>query len=184
MQWWVDTLGKLGPAIIAVIVLGMTLRQNSWQNLLSFRAAQVEDQKVRLALLDRRVMALEKLRSAMWEFWVAEGLRPAASKQAYEALYIAELVFDESDRLAIASFTHGLTKWQSLSQRLMSLGMRPERDEVASRKAMEQLHAFETPFHASFEPLLEQLQAAARIKSVDAPPRPPTMRMVLRRWLR
>lgn len=43
-QWWIDTIGKLGPGIVAVLVLFTTRSQNRWQNTIGVRAAQVEDQ--------------------------------------------------------------------------------------------------------------------------------------------
>lgn len=169
MQWWIDTIGKLGPGIIAVLVLFTTRRQNRWQNTIAVRAALVEDQKFRLALLERRNDAIEKVRFAVAEFWVQGSLRQEAAASAGEALRIAELVFDDTERAAIEAFLRQIWQWQSFNRKLNAYRDSARTgDDARYQKTVDDISEFEGHLMDGFEPLLVKLKEAARVRSVPA----------------
>ena len=175
LQWWIDTLGKLGPATIAILVLFTTWRQNRWQNAIGLRAAQVEDQKFRLALLERRNDAIEKVRFAVSQFWSDGTLRQDAAEAVKGALRIAELAFDDEEQAAIEAFLRMVWKQQRLNRTMTSWSgsSAPDAQDKLNKAAAE-AEAAETELMDAFEPLLTRLREAARVRSVPSLPAPPT----------
>lgn len=184
-QWWIDTIGKLGPGIIAVLVLFTTRRQNRWQNAIVARAALVEDQKFRLALLERRYEAIEKVRFAVSEFWLQGAMRQEAAQSANEALRIAEMVFDDPEQSAIENFLRQIWQWQSLNRKLNAYrqGFRPD-DDARYQQTVDDISRFEDQLLEGFEPLLVRLKEAARVRSVPAIETPPHRWQFLTRFRR
>ncbi|WP_426263014.1 hypothetical protein [Sphingomonas sp. PWP1-2] len=173
-QWYIDTIGKLGPGIIALLVLFTTRGQNRWQDTISMRAAMVEDQKFRLALLERRNVAIDKVRFAVQHFWVEGALRREAATSTGEALEIAELVFDDAERTTIESFLRQIWKWQSLDRRITSLqNSRSEEDEERYLKTVDEISDLEDTILRTVEPLIKGLREATRVSSIPALSRNP-----------
>lgn len=168
-QEWIDAIGKLGPGIIAVLVLFTTRKQNRWQNTIGIRAALVEDQKFRLALLERRNEAIEKVRFAVSEFWVQGAMRQEAAGAAGEALRIAELVFDDPEQAAIEAFLRQIWQWQSFNRKLNAYRDSARAgDDTRYQKTVDDISRFEDQLLEGFEPLLLKLREAARVRSVPA----------------
>ncbi len=95
-----DLVGKLLPAIIAGLVLLVTVGQNRWNNQVARRAAKVEDQKLRLTLLDRRIALLDQYSEASSEWFEGGEITPALMNSVSKIILEADLIFPEaSDRL-------------------------------------------------------------------------------------
>ncbi|MEG3178162.1 hypothetical protein U1872_18120 [Sphingomonas sp. RB3P16] len=169
VQWYIDTIGKLGPGIIALLVLFTTRGQNRWQNTISMRAAMVEDQKFRLALLERRNVAIEKVRFAVQNFWIEGALRREVAVATGDALEIAELVFDDAERAAIEAFLQQIWKWQSLDRRITSMqNSRREDDKERYLKTVDEISDLEDSILRTVEPLIKGLREATRVSSIPA----------------
>ncbi|MEJ8630576.1 hypothetical protein P0F65_13395 [Sphingomonas sp. I4] len=96
-----DLIGKLLPAIIAGLVLLVTVGQNRWNNQVARRAAKMEDQKLRLTLLDRRIALLDQYNEASSEWFEGGGIPPALINGVSKIILEADLIFPEaSDRLS------------------------------------------------------------------------------------
>jgi hypothetical protein len=101
-QWWLDTTGKLAPTLVAAIVLGVTWAQNRWVNRVALRAAAVEDEKMRLTLLERRIEILDTFDDVSDAFWQKGHLDPLTLQRLQRALVAAELTFPaEKQNIAI-----------------------------------------------------------------------------------
>lgn len=92
-QWWIDTVGKLGSATVALIVLVVTVTQNGWNSEVARRSAAIEDQKVRLALLDRRLQVFAAFDAFQEEWRILEMMDADTLGRFERAIDTAELVF-------------------------------------------------------------------------------------------
>lgn len=177
-QWWIDTVGKFGPATVAALVLLTTWAQNRWLNQISRRASQVEDQKFRLALLDRRSEALEKVRFAGTQFWIEGRFDQEGARAVTEALQIAELVFDDAEHVAIADFLKRIWRWQSLDRRLKLYLDRQKPDNDASyTRVVEEISELEEHVPRELDLLFASMKEATRVRSIP----PMTGRLARRR---
>lgn len=110
-QWLVDTIGKLGPLCVAIAVYIANKRQNKWASSAVVRTANLEDQKMRLALLDKRWAVIRHLRKAH------ETLLPVMKDgetfvAVLDALREAALVFEDGDRKAIKNCLDAVIGYQ------------------------------------------------------------------------
>jgi hypothetical protein len=112
VQWLIDTVGKLGPLSVAVAVYLANKRQNAWASGATVRAANLEDQKMRLALLDRRLTVINHLRVARDKTGFAMTGMDALGA-VLEALREAELVFENEERAAINGLLNRVINFQS-----------------------------------------------------------------------
>jgi len=112
MQWWIDTAGKLGPLFVAVAVFLANRSQTSWSNAVSRRAAGVEDQKLRLNLLDRRIVAVRAVEAAIREFNLPGEVTPAMVEHLHTALNVAEMVFDKEQEVEVTRSLNEVWRWQ------------------------------------------------------------------------
>ncbi|GAA3708697.1 hypothetical protein GCM10022268_17510 [Sphingomonas cynarae] len=110
-QWWIDTIGKIGPLAVAVAVFWANNRQTRWTNLVSRRAADIEDQKLRLALLERRLVAIDAVRYASTDFVVAGGATEALANKLRSALAVAEMVYEKAEEQMIRQCIQDLMRW-------------------------------------------------------------------------
>lgn len=163
MQWWIETAGKLAPAFIALLVLATTRTQNRSINAVSFRAAQVEDQKLRLALLERRLEAIDAIRTAVGHYQATGELTGEARGKLIDALRVAEVVFAEEDEKAISEIILMGWRWSTLNRRL------ERRNNDEQRNALiDQLVELDGQFGDKIMKLLPKLIAATRVQ--DVPP--------------
>ncbi len=159
----VDVLGKLGPLTVAIAVYLANRSQTKWANGLARRTAAVEDQKFRLALLDRRVVALENVQFAVHEFWTAGAARQEGAAKVSEALRIAELVFDDAEKDVVERFLQQIYKWQQLNRRLDRYR---DQDDPRFPALCDEIFAFEDTLTDGFVPVLTALREGIRVQSI------------------
>lgn len=165
LQSVIDDVGKLGPFFVTVAVFWANRKQTTWTNALSRRSADVEDQKLRLSLLDRRIVAIEAIRTANQDFVTNGGGSPEIIQHVYQALRIAELVFDDEEEAAISLCLRNLVAWQAHDQ-----ARRRWRDEDDQKlqEAVDAMMATEVAILAQLETLRRSLRAAAKVRQVPA----------------
>lgn len=95
-KWLLDVTGKLGPLAIAIAVFSTGKRQSRWMNHAAARAASIEDQKLRLALLDRRLKVLDHLRAARSA--LVKPNSTDALGAVLDALREADLIFEDVEQ--------------------------------------------------------------------------------------
>jgi hypothetical protein len=111
-RWLIDTAGKLGPLSIAAAVFVANQRQTKWNSGVVVRNSNLDDQKMRLALMDRRLAVMQHLRSARNE--VNPAMKGAEALAAVlDALREAELIFDDEEQEAIAQCLHAVSSYQT-----------------------------------------------------------------------
>jgi hypothetical protein len=113
----VDAVGKLGPLAVAIAVYLENRRQARWTKAVSRHAAEVEDQKLRLALLERRAIAIDAVAEAGNEFGMYGRVSTEMVTKVYDALRVAELVFDDDEEAAIRTLLDKLIAWQMANGR-------------------------------------------------------------------
>lgn len=160
-----ELVASLGSFFVAVAVFFGTRAQTRWSNDVALRSAEVEDQKFRLELLDRRVQAIEKVRVAASGFWIEGAVGQAEVQAVGEALRVADFVFEDEHRTAIADFLKKLWRWQSLNRQMNAY--RERRDQAERYQAVvNEISDFEGELLGGFEPLLNLLKEAARVRAV------------------
>lgn len=163
MQWWIDTVGKLAPAFIALLVLATTRTQNRSINAVSLRAAQVEDQKLRLALLERRLQAIDAMREAVGHYQATGKPTGEARGKLLDALRVAEVVFAEEHEKSISDTINMGWRWSILNNRLERTRSDDERG-----KLIDQIVDLDGTFGDTSMKLVQTLIAATRMQ--DVPP--------------
>jgi hypothetical protein len=172
-----ELVTALGPLVVASAVFASNSRQTKWANAVARRAAAVEDQKFRLALLDRRASALEAIRVASSEFMTRGEATFEAVQRVQEALRVAELVYDQEDETAIRDALADLVRWQTYKRRADAY---IEHDNGRYQPTLDQLFAVEDRLITALPELRSRLLAASRVTQV-APIKVPTSRWHLRR---
>jgi predicted nucleic acid-binding protein len=157
VQWLLDVTGKLGPLAVAIAVFLTGKRQSRWMNHAAARSASIEDQKLRLALLDRRLKVLDHLREAR-----ATLVKPNSSDAlgaVLDALREAELIFEDNEQSQLRECLDIVTRYMSrYGLRFIDL----TGEELA--EAVKQYTA------CSFRivQVQEQLRIATRVKDIPA----------------
>lgn len=163
MQWWIETAGKLGPALIAFLLLVTTRAQNRSINAVSLRAAQVEDQKLRLALLERRLEAIDAIREAIAHYQATGQPNSEGRGKLLDALRLAEVVFAEAHERAISDTIKIGWRMSTLNRRLENPKSEDERGQL-----IDELVALDGSFGDKSIKLLQTLIDATRMQ--DVPP--------------
>ena len=110
--WVVDTAGKLGPLAVAIAVFETNRRQARWGNAVAVRTAAVEDQKMRLAMLDRRLVVINHIRHARDQLTPTQ--RSGDPMMAVlDALNEAQLVFEDEQRIDIEKCFQSIVSYQT-----------------------------------------------------------------------
>ncbi len=163
MQWWIDTAGKLGPALIALLVLLTTRSQNRALNAVTARAANVEDQKFKLALLDRRLEAVDAIRDAVGHYHSTGMPTGEAQRKLIDALRVAQLVFEDAHEKAISECIMTGLRWRTINARSGRT-----KDGDLREKLIDDLIELDETFERLANELLNTLVAATRV--CDLPP--------------
>lgn len=163
MQWWIETAGKLGPALIALLLLVTTRAQNRMINAVSLRAAQVEDQKLRLALLERRLEAIDAMRDAVAHYQATGEANRDARGKLIDALRLVEVVFAEEHAKSISETIRIGWRMGTISRRLE----KPTNDEERGQ-LIDEIVELEGSFGDKSLKLIETLIKATRMQ--DVPP--------------
>lgn len=168
-----DAVGKFATFAVALAVYFSTRAQTRWSNQVSSRAAQVEDQKFRLQLLDRRIEAYQHVQRAIGQFWTEGVFRADAADALRSALGIAQFVFDPADEATIQELLQKVWQWQSSQRRVEAYNDRldPER-QARFETALEEQHALEGDLLGTFNPVLERLRESARVRTIPMLPVP------------
>jgi hypothetical protein len=176
LQQLIDMIGKLGPLAVAIAVFIANRSQTKWANDLARRTATVEDQKFRLALLDRRMVALEKVSFAVQQFWSEGAARQEAAVAVNDALRIAELVFEDTEKAVVEDFLRKIQKWQSLNRRLNSYR---DSGDPRFQATCDEIFGFEDSLTDGFAPVLATLREAIRVRTVPPVNASPSWRSAL-----
>lgn len=111
-QWLIDTIGKLGPLAVAIAVFTVNKRQIIWSNRVTVRAASLEDQKFRLALLERRAVVLRHLQEAQVQFAPnAKGVDTIGP--LLDALRECRMVFEDEERSMVNGCLELIMEYQA-----------------------------------------------------------------------
>jgi len=110
MPFWIDVVGKLGPLFVATAVYLANRAQNRWNTEVALRSANVEDQKLRLAILERRIRAIEAINETF--------LLPNPNREQMNAALAAEYVFEAPEVDAIRICKARQFDWLSLDSKL------------------------------------------------------------------
>lgn len=162
MQSWIEVAGKLAPAFIAFLVLVTNRVQNRSINAVSLRAAQVEDQKLRLSLLERRLQAIDAIREAVGHYQATGQLTGEARGKLVDALRLAEVVFAEEHERTIASIITLGWRWSTLNRKLD----RPGTTDEERNKLVDQLVEMDGTFESTITKLVPTLIAATRMHDI------------------
>lgn len=160
---WVDIAGKLGPASVALAVCFISWAQNGRVNRVAARAAAVEDQKLRLGLLDRRLAAIDSIRAAEADFGMNGDSAKSVASNLVAALKVAEVVFEQShkDELEAAfrlAYEHGV-----LADRLDRMYSARPRDEAEIDRKTERITDVDEMLSRSLPALRASLLDATRV---------------------
>lgn len=168
-----DAVGKLGPLAVAIAVYLANRRQTVWTNQTGRRAAEVEDQKLRLALLERRAVAIEAVREAAQDFATNGGVTTDTVNRIYEALKIAELVYDDDREAEILACMKKLHMWSFYDRQRLRYR---DRDDGKLQEVVDKQMDAEEEISAALQALLEHLRDATKVRMVPqlvAPERRP-----------
>lgn len=168
MQWWIDTVGDLGPFFISIgsLLVAIAVWRGGYRTAtatleLNRRAAAVEDQKLRLQLLQQRVSIIERLREMQAELWTSGTVGDETLHKLRRALLDASLVYDDSERLALEEMEKEVWGWYMLEAKLEHVGVGSERSELVEESG--KLFASVTN---GMGPLLDKLVEATRIRTI------------------
>lgn len=163
VQWLIDTIGKLGPLSVAVAVFVANQRHNAWTSGAVIRTANLEDQKMRLALLDRRLAVIEHIRTVRNQ--LGPSLKGADALSAVlDALREAELIFEDDEQKAINACLHVVVGYQNHYGRTFELLTGDELQDglIAHQQCL-----------AAINGVLTRLREAARIRVLPPLAAPP-----------
>lgn len=161
-QWLIDTAGKLGPLSIAAAVYLANKRHNMWTSGAVVRSANLEDQKMRLALLDRRLSVIQHLRTTRDKVGPTSKGSDALGA-VLDALREAELIFEDDAQQAITRCLHTVVSYQT------QFGSAFE--HLSGQEMIEALAAYNRCM-ANINAVLKLLGEASRITTL-APLEPP-----------
>lgn len=178
LQWAIDTIGKLGPFAVAFAVFAVNLRQNRWSNALARRSAEVEDQKFRLALIDRRSTAIDSLRAAYFEWLLTGRASKTVAEHLEEALRVARLVFDDNHEAAIDAAYRLVSKWQFHDRQVERWR---DTDDARAQQAIDEQMALDEPLGQALYQLELDLREAAKVRAVPPIQSPATWASAWRR---
>ncbi len=168
VQWWIDAAGKIGSASVAAAVFIATLAQNRWVNRVARRSARVEDQKMRLALLERRIAVLDDFDRVRSEWTLTGHVSTTVLDHMQKVVIAAEIVFpEEVERLMICR--QHLFRMRSLD-RLLN---RENDSDDARNKNVADAIAHDEVLREALDDLRAALVAEAKVGSV--PELPPSL---------
>lgn len=167
LPYWIEIAGRLGPLAVATAVYLSTRAQNRWQNRVTARTAAIEDQKLRLALLDRRMTAIESVREIVGSFWTEGRATQAMVAKAVDALQVVELVYEADAEEAVSGLIKDLQDWQRWDRRTHRYI-----DEAKLNEAVDTLVAIEERLMESFPKIVQTLLQSARVNAVPGLPEP------------
>jgi hypothetical protein len=180
IQEILDAVGKIGPLAVAVAVYLANKRQTDWTNRIGRRAAEVEDQKLRLALLERRAVAIDAVREATQDFNTHGGVTSEVVTRIYEALKVAELVYDVEQEVQITSCMKLLHQWGFWDRQRARYR---DSDDGKLRQAVDKQMDLEDRILDALQRLGRDLRTATKVSVV--PQISPGERQKLRlRWLK
>ncbi len=155
-QWLIDTAGKLGPLSVAVAVYLANQRQNAWNSGAVVRSSELEDQKLRFALLDRRLTVIQHILAARDR--VSPNMKGVeAFGNVLDALREAELVFEDEEQRAINTCLQKVIRYQTRFGRNFE-----DLDGEELQIGVVEYHSLINMIND----VLHQLREAARIKAV------------------
>lgn len=160
----IDTVGKLGPLFVALAVFWATYTHNLWLRRAAVRAAEVEDQKLRLALLERRLSALEALQRAKLEFIAHGDITVEMIEGLNDALYSAGLVFDAPEERATHDLMDLVNRFQR-THRMIATAQRRDDGPEADKWITEQDHLM-TELLVELPIVIHRLRSATRVLGV------------------
>ena len=165
IPWWVEIAGKLGPASVAAAVFIATVAQNRWTNRVARRAADVEDQKMRLALLEKRIEILNQFDTVYADWALSDEVTPDNTARMRRVITSAELVFpSEIGQLELCNAS--LWKRRALVRHLKTTHRDGDAQEAAIRALLEDDRAMVI----AFKTLRERLVAATKVAPVEPLP--------------
>ncbi len=165
VQWWIDSAGKLGSASVAAAVFVATLAQNRWVNRVARRSADVEDQKVRLQLLDRRIAVLNEYDEVRADWALTGEVTPQTIGKLQRVIASAELIFP-SEIEQLEQCRGHLWRMRQLDRALDKRIM----DEAARQQAIDAAVEQDGILGNAMDTLRKTLVQAAQVKPVDALP--------------
>jgi hypothetical protein len=165
VQWLIDAIGKLGPASVAAAVFIAALAQNRWVNRVARRSAAVEDQKVGLALLDRRIAVLNDYDEVRASWALTGEVSPQTISKLQRVIVSAELIFPSEIRELEECRKHLLVMRQA--DRALD---RRHRTDAEREQAIEAAIAQDAILANAMDTLRKSLVEAAKVKPVEALP--------------
>lgn len=94
MQWWIETVGKLGPLAVAIAVVGVTLWQNEWQRRSARNQYAVTVRQLRLALFERRMEVLKAMVEVLRAVSANQRSLDGVSGSLFDSLIEGQTLFD------------------------------------------------------------------------------------------
>lgn len=160
---WVGAASGLGSLAVAVAVYRATTAQMNWTRL-------VEDQKLRLALLESRKTALDLVRTVIGEFFGAGAFRGEDIARLIDALRIAELVFEDEEEALLSRLIIDAQRWQAWGREQdryrEPAGRGKEPEQSRFQAAVERQSALEISIVENLRPIVLQLVEATRVRTV------------------
>ena len=163
LQWWIDTAGKLVPLGIAAAVLQLNRDQAKFQRDLSLRATRIEDQKLRLGLLDRRLIAIEAIRNAREVFNRENRVTEHTVQKAQESLNAGRLVFEQEHVAQIEKTLIVLSEWIEVDHKINNYSDHTSRE---FRSALDRGLQLQSLVISGLHDLEISLTGASRIEAV------------------
>lgn len=172
IQTLLDVIGKLGPLLVAIAVFQTGRAQTSWANSVQRRASEVEDQKLRLALLERRLIAIDAIRVAAQQFGKKLDATPGIIAQVEQGLETARIVFGPDEEAAIAAVIRDMHDWQGNWHQLERYR---ETDQTRYAEIGRHIDDVESSIQEQLRAIGASLRSAARISfipQIDLPQAP------------
>ncbi|WP_157013606.1 hypothetical protein [Sphingomonas parapaucimobilis] len=179
MQWLIDTAGKVGPATVALAVLAATIAQNRWNNAVARRSAAVEDQKVRLALLERRLQAIADLDQFRTKLDLRDGIDEDGLQKFNNAMDLAELVFPSAEEHMRNCHSHAFA-YEESHLHVVRAAMRGDTERCAQAKQV--MDARRRELDVTLSQMREIMITRARMDDVSPLPPPLAVRIGRAVW--
>ncbi|WP_341210662.1 hypothetical protein [Sphingomonas paucimobilis] len=165
VQWWIDSAGKIGSASVAAAVFIAALAQNRWVNRVARRSADVEDQKVRLQLLERRISVLNEYDEVRADWGMTGEVRLETISKLQRVIVSAELIFP-SELPQLEQCRAHLSRMRQLDRALDRRIM----DDDARAQAIDAAVEQDGILGNAMDALRKTLVEAAQVKPVKALP--------------
>jgi hypothetical protein len=157
-----NVIGGFGTLIVAWLVYQFGKQQAAQNDARAERQLHLDQQNLRLSMLDRRMMVLSEVRDVWLDYTMNGRLSPEKLPKLYRALQEAEFIYDDDLLQDLKLVATKLDMLERTSRRLEQA----RTDDERYQKLQTNQFKTEDELWPILDPLLEKMRAATRVQEL------------------